>query len=63
VSAAPKLLQIEITHYDEMNNKIFDIDIDIDINIDINMNVWDTARNATELISFHRRSNSTTIYI
>jgi hypothetical protein len=52
-----KLLQIEITHYDEMNNKIFDIDIDI--------NVWDNARNVIEPISFHRfqgQSNST-IYI
>jgi hypothetical protein len=42
----------EITHYDEMNNKIFYIDIDIDI--DIGMNVWDNARNVIELISFHR---------
>jgi hypothetical protein len=25
----PKLLQIEITHYNEMNDKIFDIDIDM----------------------------------
>jgi hypothetical protein len=45
----PKLLQIEITHYDKMNDKIFDINIDIDID----MNVWDNARNATEPISFH----------
>jgi hypothetical protein len=43
----PKLLQIEIIHYDEMNDKIFDIDIDID------MNVWDNARNVIEPISFH----------
>jgi hypothetical protein len=40
-----KLLQIEITDYDEMNNKIFDIDID--------MNVWDNTRNVIEPISFH----------
>jgi hypothetical protein len=54
-----KLLQIEITHYDEMSDKIFDHDIDID------MNVCDNARNAIEPISFHRfhgQSNST-IYI
>jgi hypothetical protein len=42
----PKLLQIEITHYDKMNNKTFGIDID--------MNVWDDARNVIERISFHR---------
>jgi hypothetical protein len=41
-----KPLQIEITHYDEMNDKIFDNDID--------MNVWDNARNVIESISFHR---------
>jgi hypothetical protein len=35
----PKLLQIEITHYDETNDKIFDIDIDININIDMKA-VW-----------------------
>jgi hypothetical protein len=40
----PKLLQIEITHYDEMNDKI----------CDINMNVLDDARNVIESISFHR---------
>jgi hypothetical protein len=42
----PKLLQIEIVYYDEMNDKIFDIDID--------MKVWDNARNAIEPISFHQ---------
>jgi hypothetical protein len=50
----PKLLQIEITHYDEMSDKTFRIDID--------MNVWDNARNVIEPISFHRfhsQSNST----
>jgi hypothetical protein len=40
----PLHVKAEIEHYDEMNNKIFDIDID--------MNVWDDARNAIELISF-----------
>jgi hypothetical protein len=52
----PKLLQIEITHYDEMNDKIFDININIniDIDIDIDMNVCDNARNVMEPISFHR---------
>jgi hypothetical protein len=25
----PKLLQIEITHYNEMNDKIFDIDMSV----------------------------------
>jgi hypothetical protein len=61
----PKLLQIEITHYDEMNDKIFDIDVDIDVDIDIDMNVWDNARNATEPISFHRfhRQSNSTIYV
>jgi hypothetical protein len=52
-----KLFQKEITHYNEMNNKIFDID----------MNVWDNARNVIELFSFHQfhgKSNSTIhIYI
>jgi hypothetical protein len=41
----------EITDYDEINDKIFDVD----------MNVWDNARNITEPISFHYfhdRSNS-----
>jgi hypothetical protein len=42
----PTLLQIEISHYDEINDEIFDIDID--------MNVWDNARNVIEPISFHR---------
>jgi hypothetical protein len=41
----PKLLQIEITHDDEMNDKIFNIDID--------MNVCDNRRNVIEPISFH----------
>jgi hypothetical protein len=45
-----KLLQIEITHYDEMNDKLFDIDSDINID----MNVRDTARNVIEPISFHQ---------
>jgi hypothetical protein len=49
-----KLLQIEITHYDEMNDKLFDIDIDINIDININMNVCDNARNVIEPISFHQ---------
>jgi hypothetical protein len=51
----PKLLQIEITHDDEMNDKIFDID----------MNVWDNARYAIKPISFHRfhRQSNSTIYI
>jgi hypothetical protein len=40
-----KPLQIKIIHYNEINNKIFDIDID--------MNVWDNARNVIEPISFH----------
>jgi hypothetical protein len=40
----PKLLQIERTHYYEMNDKIFDID----------MYVWDNTRNVIEPISFHR---------
>jgi hypothetical protein len=41
-----KLLQSEKTHYDEIKDKIFDIDID--------MNVWDNARNVIDPISFHR---------
>jgi hypothetical protein len=44
----PKLLQIEIIHYNEMNDKIFDISIDID------MNMCDNARNIIVPISFHR---------
>jgi hypothetical protein len=36
-------VKVEMTHYDEMNDKIFDID----------MNVYDNARNVIELISFH----------
>jgi hypothetical protein len=50
-------VNVEITHYDEMNDKIFDIDIDI------GMNLWDNERNVIKLISFHRfhgQSNSTT---
>jgi hypothetical protein len=42
----PLHVKIEITHYGEMNDKIFDMDID--------MNVWDSARNVIESISFHR---------
>jgi hypothetical protein len=61
----PKLLQNEMTHYDEMNDKIFDIDIDIDINID--MNVCDNARNVIEQISFHQfhggRDSTISIYL
>jgi hypothetical protein len=41
----PLRVKIEITHCDEMNDKIFDIDID--------MNLWDNVRNVTEPISFH----------
>jgi hypothetical protein len=41
-----ELLQIETTHYDEMNDQIFNIDTDI--------NMWDITRNVTKLISFHR---------
>jgi hypothetical protein len=37
-----------LTLYNEMNNRIFDIDIRID------MNVSDNARNVIEPISFHR---------
>jgi hypothetical protein len=51
----PKLLQIEITQNNEINDKTYDID----------MNVCDNARNVIEPISFHRfhgQSNST-IYI
>jgi hypothetical protein len=52
----PKPFQSEITHYDEMNDKIFHIDIDIDgdVDVDIDMKVWDNARNVIESISFHR---------
>jgi hypothetical protein len=60
-SQIPKHVQIEITHYNEMNDKIFDIDI----NINFNMNVWDNARNVIKPFSFHQfhgQSNST-IYI
>jgi hypothetical protein len=32
-----ELIHIEITHYNEMNDQIFNIDID--------MNIWDIARN------------------
>jgi hypothetical protein len=48
IGQIPKLLQIEMIHYNEMNGAIFDIDIDID------MNVWDNARNVIEPILFHR---------
>jgi hypothetical protein len=46
-SQTPFHVKIEITHYDEMNNKIYDIDIDI------NTNVWDHARNVMKPISSH----------
>jgi hypothetical protein len=52
----PGHVKVEITHCDEMNNKMFDIDIDID------MNLRDNARNVIEAISFHGfhgQSNST----
>jgi hypothetical protein len=42
----PLHVKAEMTHYDEMDDKIFDIDID--------MNVWVNARNVIESISFHR---------
>jgi hypothetical protein len=60
-SQTPFHVKIEITHYNEMNDKIFDIDI----NIDIDMNVWDNARNVIEPISFHRfhGQRNSTIYI
>jgi hypothetical protein len=45
----PLHVTLEITHYEEIRNKIFNIDVDIDIY----MNVWDNARNAIEPISFH----------
>jgi hypothetical protein len=51
----PLHVKVKIIHYDEMNDKIFDIDID--------MNVWDNAINVIDMISFHRfhgQSNSTT---
>jgi hypothetical protein len=38
-------LQTEIAHCNEMNHRLFDIEID--------MNAWDIARNITEWISFH----------
>jgi hypothetical protein len=38
----PLHIQKEITHYNEMNNKIF--------NIDTGMNMWDIARNVMEPI-------------
>jgi hypothetical protein len=44
----PLHVKVEITHYDEMNDKMFDVDIDIAIG------VWDNARNVIEPISFHR---------
>jgi hypothetical protein len=50
----PLHVKAEMTHYDEMDDKIFDIDID--------MNVWVNARNVIEPISFHRfhgQGNST----
>jgi hypothetical protein len=46
----PLHVKVEITHYNEMNDKIFDIGI----GIDIDMNMWDNARNVIEPISFYR---------
>jgi hypothetical protein len=40
----PLHVEIAITHYDEINDTMFDID----------MNVWDNAGNAIEPISLHR---------
>jgi hypothetical protein len=48
-----ELLSIQISHCNEMNDKIFNSDVD--------MNMWDIPRNIIEPISFHRfhgRSNS-----
>jgi hypothetical protein len=42
----PLHVKVEITHYDEMNDKISDINID--------MNVRDNARNVIQPISFHQ---------
>jgi hypothetical protein len=51
----PFHVKVEIIHYDEMNDKIFDTD----------MSVWDNARNVIESISFHRfhGPDNSTIYI
>jgi hypothetical protein len=38
-------IQEEMTHYNEMNDKIFDVDID--------MNMWDNTIDVIESISFH----------
>jgi hypothetical protein len=38
-SQISKLLQIEMTHCNEMNDKIFDKIFDIDIDVDIDINV------------------------
>jgi hypothetical protein len=35
----PLHVQKQITHYNEMNDQIFNIDINIDIDIDIDMNI------------------------
>jgi hypothetical protein len=51
----PLHVQKEVTHYNEINDKIFDLYIDI--------NMWDIVRNVIELILFHLfhgQSNSTT---
>jgi hypothetical protein len=50
----PLHVKVGITHYDDMNDKILDIDIDL--------NMWDNARNVIEPVSFHPfqgQSNST----
>jgi hypothetical protein len=51
----PLYIQIEITHYCEMNDKIFNVDV----------NMWGIARNAIEPISFHlfRGQSNPTIVI
>jgi hypothetical protein len=41
-------IQKEITHFNEMDDQIFNIGIDMD------MIMWDIPRNVTESISFHR---------
>jgi hypothetical protein len=50
----PLRIPKEITHSNEMDDQMFDIDIDM------NMIMWDIPRNVTGSISFHRFRGQTT---
>jgi hypothetical protein len=59
--SVPLPVRKQMTHYNEMNDILFDIAI----RIDIDMNVWNLPRNIIKPISFYlfHRHNDSRIYI